>query len=336
MLIWSGSRPKDFCIEVIKFFNLGGKFSSTTTSLQISNLPKNFKYGRPGEILRGSLKGRIIIGDRDKGLYEFEIHKEKLKMIRHIKDVIIESLWVRSCVIDDVLVVISGSTAFPANRIVYQLLRYDENGVMKSSFCSSPINEDSYWCPSITNIGENKIMVVGGSGTQTFSSGRVFEGKLNKDKSDIDWQEMPSLKQPRCFHHAVKMGNRLYIFGGLKVENGGSKKIRDSYEWYDFKRKEWISNEYDFAPGSLPTSIVVNDDETYAVLIKNYGDKDENGAKNCKCKYIDFCVCDGMPITMFTEENGFTYLSKSKTETRYSMMRQSLSKSKSCHLSVKI
>ena len=100
---------------------------------------------------------------------------------------------------------------------------------------------------------------------------------------------------------------------------------------YDFKRKEWISNQYYFAPGSLPTSIVVNDDETYAVLIKGYGDKDDDGAQNCKCKYTDFCVCDGMPITMFTEDSGFTYLSTSKAETRSSKIRQS-----SCHMSVKI
>ena len=283
-------------------------------------------------MLRGKLKGRIIIGDRDKGLYEFEIHKEKLKMIKHIKDVIIESLWVRSCVIDDVLVVISGSTAFPTNRIIYQLLRYDDNGVMQSSFGTSPIKEDSYWCPSITNIGDKKMMVVGGSGTQTCSSGRVFEGKLNKDKSDIDWKEISPLIQPRCFHNAVKMKNRLYIFGGLKVENGGSREILDSYEFYDFNSKEWISNKYDFAPFSLAhSSIVVNDDETYAVIIKSYGDKDDTMAKNCKCKFEDFCICSGMPITMFTEENGFSYLSTSQTGLRSSKIRQS-----SCHMSVKL
>ena len=332
-MVWSGSRQKDYCIEVVKFFHLGEKFSSKTSSLQVPNLPKNFKYGRPGEMLRGNLKGKIIIGDRDKGLYEFEIHKEKLKMLKHIKDVIIESLWVRSCVIDDVLVVISGGTSTPANRIVYQLLRYDGNGAMVSSFCSSPLAEDSYWCPSITNVGDHKIMVVGGTGSQSCSSGRVFEGAFNKDKTDINWKELPSLLQPRCFHKAVKMKNRLYIFGGLKVENGSSREISDSYEWYDFNSKEWFSSEYDFGPFSLAnTSIVVNDDETYAVLIKGYDDKDdENKNHDCKCRYEDFCKCSGMPIMMFTEENGFTYLSTSQTKIRSSKLRQS-----SCHMSVKL
>ena len=314
----------------MKFFYLGGKFSSKSTALQVPNLPKHFKYGRPGEMLRGNLKGKILIGDRDKGLYEFEIHKEKLKMVKHIKDIIIESLWVRSCVIDEVLVVISGCTSFPTNRIVYQLLRYDENGAMKSSLCSSPLKEDSYWCPSITNIGNGKMMVVGGTGTQTCSSGRVFEGKFNLDKSDINWKELPPLTKPRCFHKAVKMKNRLYIFGGLKVENGGSKEILDSYEYFDFNKQEWTSNKYDFAPFSLAhLSIVVNEDETYALLIKGYEDKDENKTISCKCKFEDFCICDGMPLTMFTEDKGFTH--PSNTISCFSKMRQS-----SCHLSVSL
>ena len=139
----------------------------------------------------------------------------------------------------------------------------------------------------------------GGTGTQTCSSGRVFEGEFNQDKSDINWKELPPLTKPRCFHKAVKMKNRLYIFGGLKVENGGSREILDSYEYFDFNKQEWTSNKYDFAPFSLAhLSIVVNEDETYALLIKGYEDKDENKT-SCKCKFEDFCICDGMPLTMF-------------------------------------
>ena len=141
---------------------------------------------------------------------------------------------------------------------------------------------------TITNVGSNKVILVGGWVIDAISN-RVFLGELTESKTDVIWKEVESMAEARLRHIAFKMRGSIYVAGGY-----GNRILR-CCERYDLSENRWSRCEHVLPYPLRYASVIVSKDETFAVITggKTGNDKCSSG------------------IIIFTEDEGFTnsYLS---------------------------
>ena len=132
----------------------------------------------------------------------------------------------------------------------------------------------------------------------------VFQGSCLDITQSITWKEIDSLVESRSGHVSFKMGNNIYIAGGVGDQNQKHKlnfreiKRRNlsSCERYNLKERKWENCSY-IVPSCMAgysgvtsdsLNVTVSDDEKFAIIT---GNVPCNTMKN--------------KIVIFTEEGGF-------------------------------
>ena len=141
-------------------------------------------------------------------------------------------------------------------------------------------------------------MLIGGNyqiGVNNYvTSNRTFQGQLTENKKDVKWTELKFMKKVRKNHIAFKMRHKVYVAGGID-EHG---IVLSCCELYDLNEKNWFHCPYALPFPLCESSVVVSNDETYAVIT--------GGKKGA--------IRSGT-IIVFTEEDGFQWLQKSYLES---------------------
>ena len=155
------------------------------------------------------------------------------------------------------------------------------------TFCPTSLPLDVRY-HTITKIEENKVMLVGGVFNNVVSN-RVFQGTLTNEHKDVIWEELESLNTARFRHVTFKMKTNVYVFGGLFILHSNVT----SCERYDLIERSWKNCLHTLPYRLSYASVIVSDDETFAVII---GGKKDDHASN--------------QILIFTEQDGFKLSNK--------------------------
>ena len=143
---------------------------------------------------------------------------------------------------------------------------------------------------SLTRVDHNKVMFVG--------SYWVFEGELSENKNDVIWRKLEFPKIPRRHHIAFKFGDSLYIAGGFEQQGNDFAEL-SSCERYDFKENKWFDCPHTLPHPLVCASVVVSNDETFAVIIGGYY-RHDFGAHHESSQIITFTETEGFQLL---EEN---------------------------------
>ena len=157
---------------------------------------------------------------------------------------------------------------------------------------------------TITSIGNNKVIFVG--------SYWVFEGELTENDNDVTWKKLEFPKKPRRCHMAFKLRNSIYIVGGYEQRNQAFEEL-SCCERYDLDENKWMECQHVLPYPLVCASVVVNVDETFAVIAGGYNKHD--GPHN-----------ESSGIIIFTETDGFKLLEGHRL----------LSSRSSCHYSIRL
>ena len=87
---------------------------------------------------------------------------------------------------------------------------------------------------TLLNIQNSKVILIGGYSAGLQESNRTFLGVLAKSHRDVLWTELASMEQPRAGHVSFKIGDFVYVAGGVR----GTKRLV-SCERYDVRRNIW-------------------------------------------------------------------------------------------------
>lgn len=149
---------------------------------------------------------------------------------------------------------------------------------------------------TITNLGSNRILLVGGfvkfNETISRATNMVLKGSIHNitgNDTRVIWEELCPLSQPRGYHVSFKMRNHVYVAGG---KHGKSYKALISCERYDVNNNKWYPVAHSLPYPLHSASVMVSQDETFAVITGGIttGNKVLNG------------------VIVFTEKDGFFFL----------------------------
>lgn len=178
--------------------------------------------------------------------------------------------------------------------------------------------ENSIFSHTLTRIGDNKVMLMGGKYRGT-SSHSVFLGEITANKGNVTWKEMEPIKKARFSHMAFKMKESLYVVGGIATCNCNhwcncSRATLSCCERYDLIEDKWYNYHHSLSYALESASAVVSLDETFAVITGGR-DRDYKESSN---------------VIIFTTERGFQELNNSSLLCPTHIYRQNLNH----HLSV--
>ena len=105
-------------------------------------------------------------------------------------------------------------------------------------------------------------------------------------------------KIPRRHHIAFKLGDGLYIAGGFEQQGNDFAELL-SCERYDINEKRWLDCPHTLPHPLVCASVVVSNDETFAVIIGGYY-RHDFGAHHESSQIITFTETDGFQLL---EEN---------------------------------
>jgi len=226
----------------------------------------------------GLCDGHILVG-QNRLMYTYNYRKNQWLQLPWENDCMRN--FASSCAISNSSMVIAGH-AYDSNNKV-QLFRLNDSPIKRrkkrkliSCFLTSKHHSHdlaSHWitCPTklpitvqghtIINISENQVILVGGIITGFGLSGRAFIGKLKAEEYDVKWVEIPSVAYPRTKHMCFKLGPDVFIAGGY-----GDNGILSSIEKFNLKEEKWDTHTKSLPCPLTSASVVVDPDETYAVI----------------------------------------------------------------------
>ena len=226
----------------------------------------------------GLCDGHILVG-QNRLMYTYNYRKNQWLQLPWENDCMRN--FASSCAISNSSMVIAGH-AYDSNNKV-QLFRLNDSPIKRrkkrkliSCFLTSKHHSHdlaSHWitCPTklpitvqghtIINISENQVILVGGIITGFGLSGRAFIGKLKAEDYDVKWVEIPSVAYPRTKHMCFKLGPDVFIAGGY-----GDNGILSSIEKFNLKEEKWETHTKSLPCPLTSASVVVDPDETYAVI----------------------------------------------------------------------
>ena len=176
----------------------------------------------------------------------------------------------------------------------------EKNRLCHQIFCSTPIPITLCHC-SVSIAGDDEIIVIG---DHVSGAPKAFIGKLTRNKRDFKWKCISSMKLARVGPIMFKLGGDVYVAGGeayiplQPFAIARCTKLK-SCEQYNLKKQKWSESEYCLPYPLSHASVVVSDNETFAVIS---GGLKENSEGEFKWTKI------GKPsdeIILFTKENGF-------------------------------
>ena len=154
--------------------------------------------------------------------------------------------------------------------------------------------------PSITNVGKNKVMFVGGvyhGKTQT--SKRAFIGELTTDNRLLRWKELENITVGRSRAIIFKLKDMVYLTGGRIIDVEPSlyyDDIRPSFvklcERFDIREEKWSTSKHTLPYPLHSASAVVSADDSFALITGGFRDRTLQNDK----------------IIIFDEKNGFQVL----------------------------
>jgi hypothetical protein len=226
----------------------------------------------------GTCDGHILVG-QNRVMFTYNSRKNQWLQLPWENEYLRN--FASSCAINNSSMVIAGHAYDSNNRV--QLFRLNNSPIkvrkrrrLISCFLTSKSEEPdlhSHWitCPTklpitvqghtLINISENRVILVGGIITGYGLSGRVFLGELQTDEYDVIWKELDSIKYPRTKHLCFKLGLDVFIAGGY-----GDDGILSSIEKYNFEDRCWKIHSKPLPCKLTSASVVVDKDETYAVI----------------------------------------------------------------------
>ena len=152
-------------------------------------------------------------------------------------------------------------------------------------FCNKPTRVVGH---SLTNISYDKVLLIGGY--------NMFLGQLTWDKLNVRWKRLEHASSKSGYsrrnHIAFKMKDHVYVAGGLLTSTIEEGRKTTSCEKYNFRQNKWSSCEHSLPYPLTDASVVVNCDESFAVIT---GGMRERSKKHKPT--------DG--IIIFEEEKGF-------------------------------
>ena len=324
---WDNHKNRSLSAEIL-YVILRDKKVSRVFSKPVEMCP-----AQGNKVFGGSYNGRCIVGV-GKGVYEFreaDRHWKKIKSTNKPRE------YSSSCCIDQkCLVVVGGwdgsgkssaeifhlpdefsqsNSKFYGSSFVPSFLgaismstKQRGQGRCKWTKCTSkaPVSlEDGtpaqVWGHTITHIGNNKLLLVGGRAISQRPYRRqttrcVLEGEITEDLTDIKWRRLQSISMARFGHFAFKLNKFIYIGGGAEY---GAEDIL-CCEKYDIEAEAWSVCQYSLPYHLYKASAVVDVSESFALIIG--GLKRSSEASN--------------EVLLFTEEGGFEVLENSKLQTK--------------------
>ena len=226
----------------------------------------------------GMCDGHILVG-QNRIMYTYNSKKNQWLQLPWENDCMRN--FASSCAINHSSMIIAGH-AYDSNNKV-QLFRLNDSPIKRkkkrrlmSCFLTSKQSApdlNAHWITcstklpitvqghTIINISENEVILVGGIITGFGLSGRVFLGELKTEEYDVVWKELPNVAYPRTKHMCFKLGMDVYIAGGY-----GDDGILSSVEKYNLKEGFWQVHSKPLPCALTSASVVVDIDETYAVI----------------------------------------------------------------------
>ena len=180
----------------------------------------------------------------------------------------------------------------------------ENNSVCHQVFCPTPIPKTLNSC-EVSSAGKNKVIIVGE--TQQ-NEAKAFIGELNRKQNDFQWKDISKNKISRNGHLMFKMGDYVYVMGGETYVNDPANfglpvctKLK-CCEVYDLKKQRWFHCKYCLPFALSHASVVVEENEEFAVITGGLRDNTNN-------KFTWKKIGDLSDIViMFTENMGFKVL----------------------------
>jgi len=175
-----------------------------------------------------SQRGRTFIGT-SYGIYEYKF---------------LNKIWPKLINTSDMNFALGSAACTIGNAILLQkwddergyLIRIQDNGSTYNSFECKINRPVSGLCwNTITNVQYNKVISIGGTNGIKVSS-KVHEGKLSRNGKYVQWKQLPSMREPRSRHAALKLRNVLHVIGG----RGGNGMLLKSSEMYNIDDERWM------------------------------------------------------------------------------------------------
>ena len=146
------------------------------------------------------------------------------------------------------------------------------------------------WGHSITFVRNNTFIIIGGRALSQRPYRRettrcVIQGEILEERMDITWKKLRSMLNDRFGHFSFKLKNFVYVAGGAEY---GTKDIL-CCEVYDILNDSWSISPHNLPYHLYKASVIVNEDETYALIIGGLMRTAEASES----------------VIIFTEENGF-------------------------------
>ena len=277
------------------------------SSVVTSPFPKGGVIGAFGEKC-----GETILIGYKYDLYEFKLHADRWVQIDVEPHVKYNRWYAKSCILSNMMFLCGGYYFENTN----ELFQYDEGNtkltlnpsdatcpptttnrssslevhgenriLFVQNTCSTKLPLNVGYGHTITNIGHNRVMLIGGFGNGN-SSNRVFQGELSTNRKDVMWNELECLGKARRWHISFKMNGSVYVAGGY---NDISNERLSTCERYDLKEMKWYKCQHSLPFALRLASVVVSTDESIAVI---------TGGKKEDRIYSD-------KVIIFTEDKGF-------------------------------
>ena len=274
------------------------KISSSFSKLT-AGYPKNEAEGAFG----GLCKGKIIIG-HGKHVFEYQVKENKWNRIEHENYSPNDRFDAQSTVIDDKILLCGDWTRTYVELLIFETLANSISclpsekrnvTICRQKFCPTSLPIDVRY-HTLTKIGDDSVLMIGGV-LDNIITNRVFLGTLinrHMGYKDVIWEELMGMSYSRFRHIAFKMKNQVYVFGGMLQLHSNLTTC----ERYDLSEKRWYNCHYTLPYALSYASVVVDDDETVAIII---GGKKEN------------CASDN--VILFTEKDGFNICNKFKLKS---------------------
>ena len=154
-------------------------------------------------------------------------------------------------------------------------------------FCERATSRSSLENHCLINIEYDKVIFSG--------EGQMYMGQLTWDKQNVRWKRLRKIPGTRrCDYMIFKMKEYVYVIGGYEDDTAAF-----NIEKYNLKRKEWSICRHKLPLPLKDASIVVSQDESYAVITGGF--IGENG-------FTEYWNILTIWIIVFEEETGFTLL----------------------------
>ena len=316
----AGGSSKDEIVdlpsEFLQLFRRGLKLSSITSTL-VPAIPNHGVTGNFGKVcfvgaFAANCRGKLVVGHQTR-LYQYKVGEQVWsKLPSTYKD----RYGASSCCIGLKKFMVCGGTRHGDTAELFHFddidlgsirqpaslsywTKFQKNEWEKLAISPTTFTEEQtvpHWgCPSklpvkvcyqtMIEIGDGRVMLVGGCQTNGSPLSKAFLGELVEDETDIRWVEVSSMTNPRLEHIAFRMKNEIYVAGGI----GHRERTYSCCEKYSLKDNKWDMMSHQLPYPLNGASVVVSKDESFALII---GGRNNNKIVSNK-------------VIVFTKECGF-------------------------------